>query len=102
MLARQLYYKLQIVGLTSSAAVCRFVSAQSAANGTAVSYNIALFRVGLGRNRLHQPAALGKPVPRIFVQMLAPKAKGAMVAGGIAQGGDFLSAVTAYKARVVF
>ena len=63
---------------------------------------IAFFRVGLGKDRLHQSHAIGESVAGGYVEVAAPEAIGAVVAGGISQRLNLLAAVTADKAGIVF
>ena len=67
-----------------------------------VDYHIALFRVGLGADGFHLTAAGIGSVAGVNVHVERPEAKGAMVAGGKAQGEDFLAAMGTEEAVIVF
>ena len=77
-------------------------TADLAAFGTAVDYNVTLFGVGLGAYGLQQATAFIGAVAGVDVHVYGPQAKGAMVAGGIAQGLYLSAAMGADKSAVVF
>ena len=68
----------------------------------AVDDYIAFFRVGKRADRLHHSHTAACAVPRVFVQMTAPKAVRAMVSRCVAQRFNGFAAVSADKSAVVF
>ncbi len=82
--------------------ICRPVSAERAADGATVVDNVSFFCVRLGRYRFHQPAALAGAVAGQLIQMAAPQAKGAVIAGGESQRFYLFTAVPADKPAVFF
>ena len=77
------------------------VAADRPAFGAAVGDNKSLFRIRLRGDGLHLPAAVRCPVAGILIQMEGPQAKRTMIAGGVAQGLYFLSAMSADESAVV-
>lgn len=80
---------------------CRLVSAQCTAAGAAMRYDIALFRVRLGKHRFKRCAALGRAIARIFVNMERPEAVWAMISRGVAERRDLSAAMLTDKSAVV-
>lgn len=80
---------------------CRLVSAQCTAAGAAMRYDIALFRVRLGKHRFKRCAALGRAITRIFVNMERPEAVWAMISRGVAERRDLSAAMLTDKSAVV-
>ena len=77
-------------------------TADLAAFGTAMDYNVSFAGVGLGADGLQQAAAFIGAVAGVDVHVDRPQAEGAMVTGGIAQGLDLSAAMGADKSAVVF
>ena len=65
-------------------------------------YYKALFRVDLGKDRLHKSAAGVFSVARIYVNVERPQTKGTVIARGIAKRLDLLAAMSANKGGIVF
>lgn len=80
---------------------CRLVSAQCTAAGAAMRYDIALFRVRLGKHRFKRCAAFGRAITRIFVNMERPEAVWAMISRGVAERRDLSAAMLTDKSAVV-
>ena len=78
------------------------VAVDLAALGAFVNDDVALFGVGLGGDRLHKPLALARAVARIYIEMLRPQAKGAMISRGIAEGLNLFAAMLADEGVVIF
>ena len=64
-------------------------------------YDIALFRVRLGKHRFKRCAALGRAIARIFVNMERPEAVWAMISRGVAERRDLSAAMLTDKSAVV-
>ena len=64
-------------------------------------YDIALFRVRLGKHRFKRCAALGRAITRIFVNMERPEAVWAMISRGVAERRDLSAAMLTDKSAVV-
>jgi len=79
-----------------------FIPAEGAAFGTAVGDDESPAGIRFCADWFHLTAAVGGAVTGIFIQVEGPEAEGAMIPGGIAQRLDFLSAMGAGKAAVVF
>ena len=92
---RYLVYQVKII------IRCRLVSAQCTAAGAAMRYDIALFRVRLGKHRFKRCAALGRAIARIFVNMERPEAVWAMISRGVAERRDLSAAMLTVKSAVV-
>ena len=86
----------------ASARARRLISTNGAADRAAVDDYIAFFRVGKRADRLHHSHTAACAVPRVFVQMTAPKAVRAMVSRCVAQRFNGFAAVSADKSAVVF
>ena len=98
---RELDDELYIVGLD----LCLMggaVAVKLAAFCAFVDDNVALFGVGLGGDGLHKTAALAGTVAGIYIEMLRPQAKGAVVSRGVAEGLNLPPAVLADEGIVIF
>ena len=78
------------------------VAVKLAAFGATVNDHVPLFGVGLYAHGLHLTAALVCAVARIDINVQRPQTKRAMVARGVAQRLDRLSAMRANESVVVF
>ena len=78
------------------------VAVKLSALGASVNDDESLFGIGLCADRLHLPLAFAGAVSGIDVYVERPEAKGAVIAGGVAQRFHFFSAVCADKAVVIF
>ena len=78
------------------------VAMDLAAFGALMNDDKSLFGVGLGTDRFHLPLTLTGAVSRIDVYVERPKAKGTVVARGVAERLHGLFAMCADKSVVVF
>ena len=82
--------------------MCRLVAAQLAAFLATVDDDIPPLGIRHGAHRLQRPTAGVGAISGVDVHVQAPKAKGAMVARGIAEGLHLPAAMRADKSIVVF
>ena len=97
----KLDYELYVVGLYGGF-VSSAIAVKLAALRAFMNDNISLFGVGLSRDRLHKSAAFAGAVARIYIKMLRPQAKGAMVSRGITKRLYLPPAMLADEGVVVF
>jgi hypothetical protein len=97
----QLDQKLDAVGLYLCL-VGGAVAVKLAAFCAFMDHDIALFGVGLGGDGLHKTAALACAVAGVYIEMLRPQTKGAVVSRGVAQGLNLPPAVLADEGIVIF
>jgi hypothetical protein len=81
--------------------LCRLVTALGSAFFAFMYNNEALFRIGLTAHGAHNATAIRRPVTRHYIKMQGAKALGAMIARAVAKRRNLVSAVGAYKARIV-
>ena len=67
-----------------------------------VDDDVALFGVGLGGDGLHQTLTQAGAVAGIYIEVLRPEAKRAVVSRGIAEGLNLAPAVLADEGVVIF
>ena len=67
-----------------------------------IHYDIPFFRVGHSGYRLHRAATLVCSVPRIYVNVYRPKAKGTVVARAFTERFYLFAAVQTDKSAVIF
>lgn len=79
-----------------------FVAVKLSAFRAFVYDYIALFGVGHDLDRLHWRATFAGAVAGIYVDVKRPKAKGAVIARGVAERLDLLATMGADKSVVVF
>ena len=77
------------------------IAADRSAFGAFMGDDESLFRIRLRGDGLHLPAAIRCPIAGIFIQMEGPQTKRTMIAGGVAQGLYFLSAMGSDESAVV-
>jgi hypothetical protein len=79
----------------------RLVTALGTAFFASMYNNEAFFRVGLTAYGAHYTAAVRRPVARHNIKMQGAEAFGTMIARAVAKRRNLVSAVGAYKARIV-
>ena len=79
-----------------------FVAADGTAFTAFVCYDEPALGIGLGGDRVHDPAAVSRTVARVHVKVKGTQADGAVIAGGVSERCDLVSAVFANKGSVIF
>lgn len=98
---RQLDYQVEVVGLDFCGSR-RLVARYRAAFAALMRDDVSPFRVGLGEDRIHYPAAGVLPVSGIYIDVETAKALGTVIAGGITERKHLEPAIKAGKTAVIF